>query len=243
MMQKSTIRNIFLLLIAFITISSINLISLPKLSLIASDDKIEGGLDDEMAFHATLKNISFFDPVTVKLKINVTEIQKGQGLLVCWGETCYPTVTKTGAITFMDPYTLAAQQESGQNFKCGIEQGGVTGKIVVTFTFFDQSNPSDEASFTSEANVTATGIEYFSDAKFLMYPMPAPEMLNIDFAGENYQSLSVINMTGAVVLSQSISVGVNALALNTSELSQGVYQLNLMRADGMFETRKIVISR
>jgi hypothetical protein len=76
-----------------------------------------------------------------------------------------------------------------------------------------------------------------------MYPMPAAEMLNIDFAGENYQSLSVINMTGAVVLSQSISVGVKALALNTSELSQGVYQLNLMRADGMFETRKIVISR
>ncbi len=74
-----------------------------------------------------------------------------------------------------------------------------------------------------------TSIEEESANSFRMYPNPATEKLNVEFTDNNYSSVmvSVLDMTGRVILSSENTVLQNRITLNTSGLVKGNYVLKL----------------
>ena len=217
----------------------------PNLVLLSYDDQpVKGTVDDDMAIHGKIKNANFFDAITVGLNIYVHEIQPGQGLLICWGETCLPPVIKTGPISFIDNYVLQAQQESGNNFKCGIEQGGVLGNIRVTFTFFDVNNKNDSVTFTSTAEVVTD----ISDVKeqfqtINISPNPADEFLNISINRDNYIALNISDLSGTSLQNLKLTQDMQTLSINTSEFAPGVYFITFYTNTGSVEIRKFIVAR
>ncbi len=74
-----------------------------------------------------------------------------------------------------------------------------------------------------------TSIEEESVNSFRMYPNPATEKLNVEFTDNNYSSVmvSVLDMTGRVIISSENTVLQNRIILNTSGLVKGNYVLKL----------------
>ena len=72
-------------------------------------------------------------------------------------------------------------------------------------------------------------IEEESTNSFRMYPNPATEKLNVEFTDNNYSSImvSVLDMTGRVILNSDNTVLQNRITLNASGLVEGNYVLKL----------------
>ena len=93
-------------------------------------------------------------------------------------------------------------------------------------------------SFTSEANamveVTIVGVEDYDNEEVNVYPNPATDMLHID--GSNIQSVSLYNLQGQCVMTESGNVN----ELSISNLSRGMYILKVTTDNGV---RSIKISK
>lgn len=93
-------------------------------------------------------------------------------------------------------------------------------------------------SFTSEANamveVTIVGVEDYDNEEVNVYPNPATDMLHID--GSNIQSVSLYNLQGQCVMTESGNVN----ELSISNLSRGMYILKVTTDNGI---RSIKISK
>jgi hypothetical protein len=81
--------------------------------------------------------------------------------------------------------------------------------------------------------------------KFNVTPMPANDNLNITFSASenNTYNYTISNMVGATVYTNSVNAvaGENKLAVDVSNLTNGVYFLNINRGDASL-TKKIIIS-
>jgi TctA family transporter len=75
--------------------------------------------------------------------------------------------------------------------------------------------------------------------------MPANDNLNITFSASenNTYNYTISNMVGATVYTNSVDAvaGENKLAVDVSNLTNGVYFLNINRGDASL-TKKIIIS-
>ena len=70
---------------------------------------------------------------------------------------------------------------------------------------------------------TATQIIGVNDAKFEVYPVPINDMVALKFNNNTYNTVKIINLTGAIVLKQSIEPNATEVNLNVSQLSKGEY--------------------
>lgn len=86
----------------------------------------------------------------------------------------------------------------------------------------------------------STGINDLSfKLPFSLFPQPANELLNIAFASNLTAEISLLSISGERVLSETIINGRN-FKLNTSNLKNGVYILQIINMDGILQ-RKISI--
>jgi hypothetical protein len=97
------------------------------------------------------------------------------------------------------------------------------------------------------ANVDYTNVPTLENelVKFNVTPMPANDNLNITFSASenNSYNYTISNMVGATVYTNSVDAvaGENKLAVDVSNLTNGVYFLNINRGDASL-TKKIIIS-
>jgi hypothetical protein len=77
-----------------------------------------------------------------------------------------------------------------------------------------------------------------------VYPNPANEEVKVSFNlnGAASASVNVIDMTGKVVASQEAAAGSNAVSINTSNLSAGVYSVSFT-ANNTTVTKKLVVKK
>jgi hypothetical protein len=77
-----------------------------------------------------------------------------------------------------------------------------------------------------------------------IYPNPASEEVKVSFNlnGAASASVNVIDMTGKVVASQEAAAGSNAVSINTSNLSAGVYSVSFT-ANNTTVTKKLVVKK
>lgn len=81
-----------------------------------------------------------------------------------------------------------------------------------------------------------SGTTYINDfsSKFSIFPNPAKDLINIE---GDYKSIDVLNMLGEVVLSSQY-----AKSINVSELTNGIYMLNITTPKGI-QSQKITITK
>lgn len=91
--------------------------------------------------------------------------------------------------------------------------------------------------YTGLIYVGGVGINEVSNAVISCYPNPVKDVLNLN-SSSTIEDIKVINMVGQVVLTQK--AGSNSVTVNTSDLSAGIYTVQLKMADGI-ANKKIVV--
>ncbi|MBI9035039.1 MAG: T9SS type A sorting domain-containing protein [Bacteroidales bacterium] len=92
---------------------------------------------------------------------------------------------------------------------------------------------SEEQYFT----VTDVAVENNMAESTRIYPNPASGIINIS-ADEQIRTIVLIDLTGRVVLQQSINQ--NDVSLNLDQIHQGIYFVKISYANGMDLTRKVI---
>jgi sugar lactone lactonase YvrE len=90
-------------------------------------------------------------------------------------------------------------------------------------------------------NVAAAGIQQFAgiNNQVMVYPNPASNSFQVLFSGTNGQAnVNLYDITGKLVLSQAIN---GTATINTSSLSEGVYNLNIISDEGTANKKVIII--
>lgn len=243
MLMKKTFP--FLTQMLLLIVFSLTPLAAQNLSVIDYDEYIVGTPDDIMTIHAKVVNNSFLEAIDVKMKVNVHEIQPGQSMLICWGTTCFPPVDSVGESSWDDYiYTIDANSNSGNVFKTDIEQGGVLGKIHVTFTFFNANNPSDQASFTAVADVVATDIQETSSMQIEIFPNPASDFINLKLEEVNINGkINILDMNGKLMKSVDVQSASETYKLDIGILPSGIYLLSFTDLNGNQISRKFSIVR
>lgn len=84
--------------------------------------------------------------------------------------------------------------------------------------------------------------ERVRNEEFQSYPNPANQNLNIELGNnESIASYQLMNLTSEVVLSESLTSANNTASLNTNNLKDGVYMLQITSTSGNILSKKVVI--
>ena len=88
-------------------------------------------------------------------------------------------------------------------------------------------------------NDEITGIDDVVDLSFNAYPNPATDVIYVDLAGINQANVSLINVHGQIVETQSVT-GDQQISFNTGNLPSGIYMLRLEHNDDFIIERIMV---
>ncbi|OFX30056.1 MAG: hypothetical protein A2X08_06445 [Bacteroidetes bacterium GWA2_32_17] len=127
--------------------------------------------------------------------------------------------------------------------------GGQTATFTVTYTFSQYGNTLVVITFNcgtktlttyqSFINITNTSSvpEYGNENNMFVYPVPFSNKLNIDFITQKSENVNIflIDASGRVLVTKKINSmsGVNNTEINTTQLSSGVYILNIETSNGI----------
>jgi hypothetical protein len=103
------------------------------------------------------------------------------------------------------------------------------------------SNPLSEFNLAlSEVDpISIVNVQEINNADFAVYPNPAADVLNIQLKNElNNATVSIIDATGRIVLSQALNAKSNTI--DTAALNQGLYIIRVNNA-GAVTSEKVVI--
>jgi hypothetical protein len=184
------------------------------------------------------------------MKLEVLELAPTHSLLACWGTQCLPPIATFGETSFSELLPLLPGKDSGNDFKCTINQGDGDGTTIVKFTFWDENNPTDIVEFTSNVQViTKVNDQEDRNLSLLVTPNPATDnvFINYDLDKPATVRLSVINQLGQEValisngLQQSLSNSIQ-FDINNSLLENGLYFVQL-RTGNIVHTEKLIIAR
>ena len=113
------------------------------------------------------------------------------------------------------------------------EQGDYT---VVAVDEHGCHSTSDPVSYTP------VSLSELSKSSFKIYPNPANNIVSIKTAETiNNSSLAIIDLTGRTLLTQSLD-GDNTFQVDVSELSEGVYIVNVTENDGTVSSQRLVVT-
>lgn len=90
---------------------------------------------------------------------------------------------------------------------------------------------------------TVTGLEPIDPSQVLVFPNPANNEMTIRLPGQLSQAASVqlVDQTGRVTLQSSIPEGASTKTLNVSDMSGGVYILQIQMGQGVLARKKVMI--
>lgn len=107
--------------------------------------------------------------------------------------------------------------------------------------FYMTSTPMVELTFDPSLSIEDAEANSYGVS---VYPNPANEEVKVSFNlnGASSASVNVIDMTGKVVASQEATAGSNAVSINTSNLSAGIYTVSFT-ANNTTVTKKLVVKK
>ncbi len=212
----------------------------PNLEIMYGDKYVSGGVDDLITIKGIVKNVSTSQSVVTMLKVYMEKIENDQAILVCWGDQCLPPIAEKGLTQFTEEVVLLPGENSEELFHCEVDQAGNEGEMIVTFVFYDKSNPNDSAAFTTQVTIGPTGVEITSPESFTITPNPATDYINVSFDG-TVDVIKIYYISGIIV--NTIDINNDNARIDISTLPQGVYLLNAYNGKGSIYTRRFVISR
>lgn len=117
------------------------------------------------------------------------------------------------------------------------------GSSNYTYVFFDVNNPSDTIFIKVNFNTGTLGLNKLNSKSngLSVFPNPANQKLELAFAQNNSnKEVKITNILGSVVKSQSINKLESNAVINTQDLEDGVYFVQLL-SNGKIESNKRVI--
>ncbi|WP_304065245.1 FG-GAP-like repeat-containing protein [Pedobacter glucosidilyticus] len=79
----------------------------------------------------------------------------------------------------------------------------------------------------------------FGSKELTVYPNPAISLINLSFEADVYQKLEVIDLTGKILMSQTIDKQENSISLDISKLGSGIYNIRLS-GEGKLITKQMI---
>lgn len=128
-------------------------------------------------------------------------------------------------------------------FKIKLKPGFAVGDIVPnTANIFFDTNPAIVTNTFNTEFVAALGNLAFESGSFMMVPNPASDFVQIYLQNnsESIKSILIHDVLGKTI-KMIDEVNSNQTQINTSELSQGVYMIEITTNDGLKEVKKLVI--
>ena len=175
--------------------------------------------------------------------INITAIKKGSGVEISW---------KVPAEINMARYTAERSNDGRQFSSIGELKAKGNSTVAVSYSTMDAqplnttgyyrikaTNLSGQSKYSALVKIAAGS----NGSQLSFYPNPVRDVLNI-VLGSNTRgrySVRVTDAKGSSVLQRNnLDAFNNVLSLNTSALSQGVYMVEIISADGNRETARFV---
>ena len=232
-----TLASVILLIISISVTASL---ATPNyLRLVSYDTLIKGTIEDELKIHGVVEN-SGPNNIDVKFKLEILELGSTHSLLVCWGTQCLPPIAQFGETLFSELLTLTPGKNSGNDFKCTIEQGGGLGTTIVKFTYWDNANPTDEVSFTSTVIVGESDVKDEQSKSIAISPNPATDFINLNLSQVNANSVNLSDLNGKLLKSVELQNGTN---INISDLNNGIYVISFYKDGLLVKTEKFIVNR
>lgn len=216
--------------------------------------------DDDLAAYATFKNVTE-QPVWFKIFMYTEHITEGHTAALCW-EVCYEYTDQN----FESPqaYSLEALQTSFfgdfsahlQPYKfLGLDDElnpkysePIAGESIIRYEFVNTSDPGDVCVYEimfkvlNAGNVNDDAIEILNIA-----PNPASYFVGVtldEVQSSTASKIEIYDSIGNLVQSVNMMGIGNYANINVSNLSQGIYHLNLVNTDGSrSKFRSIAIQR
>jgi hypothetical protein len=146
---------------------------------------------------------------------------------ICFYKYCYPTsVYVAPDVVQLFP---AAIDSSFKGTYLYLESNHTAGKYLVTYTFFNSSNPADSAivyvlynTYPLTTGIAATTLQN----NISIYPNPANDVVHLSAATDINGTLTITNSTGAVVYKQTLA-NKRTASIAISNWAAGVYHYNL----------------
>jgi len=194
---------------------------------------------------ANLKNISGA-PVDLHAERRTNNLALNHETNFCWGEQCFgATFSNTITLGPVGMITLRNNQVDSM-YKVSLAPNNSSGTTEVTMRFYNANDVNDfiEHSMVFVEDPTASISQDDLARGFDLsnpYPNPATEMAWVDYklpTDVSKANLQITDMQGRVIALQAISTYEERAQVQTSDLSAGVYFLNLMA-----ENRVIAVSK
>ncbi|MCR4965853.1 MAG: C10 family peptidase [Bacteroidales bacterium] len=109
---------------------------------------------------------------------------------------------------------------------------------------FGTDNDQEGTGFVLNYHTSSTGVENFDNMEVNVYPNPANSVVNVAITAEEAQTVyaTIVDMAGKTILSDEFGYngGEQVFQIQTSNLSNGIYFLNLQSKSGN-RTQKLII--
>lgn len=211
-----------------------------SLAIPGGEFQIQGLTSDiRLEAHLEVENSNNND-LFVMINCDRSQMNAAHQTYYCWA-LCYDTTVCNSP----DPLVLAGRSIDVSSFHSYIYPNGVAGASTITYTFFDQNNPSDQASASITFDVLTAGINEVSRGTLsTANPNPANSFANISYSVPVLKNgkLVVHNMLGTVVKEYRLTNAQASVLLSTSELSSGVYVYSLINDGKSVSTKKLVVA-
>ena len=175
--------------------------------------------------------------------VNITAIRKGSGVEINW---------KVPAETNMAKYTAERSNDGRQFSSIGELKAKGNSTVAVNYSTLDAQPLNTTGYYRIKATNLSGQNKYSAVVKIVagsngsqlnFYPNPVKDVLNIVLGSsiKGQYSLRVTDAKGSYVLQRNnLHAFNNVISLNTASLSQGVYMLEIISADGSRETARFV---
>ena len=211
-----------------------------SLAIPAGEFQVQG-LTSDVRLSASLEvENSNNNDLFVLINCDRSQLNAAHQTYYCWA-LCYDTTVCNAP----DPLIVAGRSIDMNSFHSYLYPNGVAGTSTITYTFFDQNNPSDLASASITFDVLTAGINEISNGTLsTAIPNPANSFANINYTVPALKNgkLVVYNMLGTVVKEYRLTNTQASVLLSTSELSSGVYVYSLINDGKSVSTKKLVVA-
>jgi type IX secretion system substrate protein len=197
----------------------------------------------DVQFEAILNNNST-NGANIKVLRNVIQLEDGASSYFKWVATYGPT-TDLSTQSFFIPAGGSSEQGT---FKSYYIPGGTIGVSKIEYTFFNVNNENENVKIIVIYDTSTDVIDenilkntFISD----IYPNPATNEVNIKYTipGEvETASIKLVNLLGSVVEEQIIESGTNQVAIDISELVDGIYFYSVFLNNEMYITKKFIVN-
>ena len=234
-MQKST-RILLIVLFAMVTV----VVKAQTLAIPNGIFYVQGlNSDLRLESHLEVENSGNSD-LMVLINCDRSQLINGHQTYYCWA-LCYDTTVCASP----DPMIVAGRSTDMNSFHSYLYPNNTIGLSTITYTFFDQNNPSDSASASIVYDVLSSGINEVSRGNLSSAsPNPANSFTNINYTVPTLKDGKIViyNMLGTVVKEYQLTNTQSSMVLSTSDLSSGVYVYSLINNGKPVSTKKLVVT-